>query len=420
MGIYDDLDKYTGPALLQSALNVVTANVDKREGSVIWDTLSPLSVMEAGVIKMLKTVLENTNIQTASGSWLDLVASQPPCGLYRKQAIKARKFASYTPFDYQMQDNTTYTSNNGLGLIWRVISAPDSVVLNPGQVIVECDTPGAEPAGDYGTLQPVAPDNDLKTFEFDDVPAINEGANAESDLEFRLRIWESLKSNRYGGNFDDYLEWCLTSFRDDPNGASLDGMQFYPSTRYIGGGNILIYPTTTGANGFKYYPASAEICSFLKAFIDPEPLTGYGAGVAPVGHRVSIQQRNVDSFALHVVVTLKEGSELTPEIVASARHSLEGYFEELRAALVSQKGDTFPNDPGSIAGYRTVLYKQRVLEAVRIGGNFEAATNVYRVSGTGYEFELPEEYIIDLSYSPQSGGLPVLADSFEITTGGMG
>ena len=190
--------------------------------------------------------------------------------------------------------------------------------------------------------------------------------------------------------------------------------------RHIGGGNILIYPTTTGANGFKHSPASAEICSFLKTFIDPEPLTGYGAGVAPVGHRVSVQQRNVDSFALHVVVTLKEGSELTPENVASARHSLEGYFEELRAALVSQKGDTFPNDPGSIAGYRTVLYKQRVLEAVRIGGNFEAATNVYRVSGTGYEFELPEEYIIDLSYSPQSGGLPVLADSFEITTGGMG
>ena len=123
MSIYDYLGAYTAPALLNLALNKVTANVDKREGAVIYDTLSPLSIVAAEIISMMQTALSNTDLQTASGEWLDLIGQQPPCGVYRKQATFAQKYAIATPIDASVPNGTRFQSNAGLGLFWAISSS---------------------------------------------------------------------------------------------------------------------------------------------------------------------------------------------------------------------------------------------------------------------------------------------------------
>lgn len=348
MGIYDYLGAYTAPALLNLALNQVTANVDRREGSVIFDTLSPLSIVAADIIAMMRSALSNTDLQSATGEWLDLIGQQPPCGVYRKQATFAQKYAIATPIDAPLTIGLRFQSNAGLGLFWAI-----SEVLGDGRYILTCETAGAAPGGDYGTLTPVVSNSELKVFAFEDVAPFNAGNDEESDYDFRLRIWDALKTDAYGGNFADYKHWVLSDIGTRAGEPSFDGMQFFPSSRYIGGGNIMIRPTQPDQSGHAYCPADPAACDALKAYLDPEG--GSGAGVSPVGHRVSVAAPKADVWNLTIYVTLKSGYTLE-DYISPARAQIEKYFEAVRRSLVSTINDAFPTASGASAGYLETLF----------------------------------------------------------------
>ena len=348
MGIYDYWGAYTAPALLNLALNKVTANVDKREGAVIYDTLSPLSVVAAEIISMMQTALSNTDLQTASGEWLDLIGQQPPCGVYRKQATFAQKYAIATPIDASVPNGTRFQSNAGLGLFWAI-----SASLGDGRYILTCETVGASPGGDYGALTPVVSINGLKSLVFEDVAPYNAGSDAEDDYDFRLRIWDALKTDAYGGNFADYQHWVLSDIGQASGKPAFDGMMFFSASRYLGGGHIKIRPTQPDQYGHACCPATSAACEALKTYLDPD--NGTGAGIAPVGHAVDVSAPSSDVWDLTISVTLKNGYELNDYIVA-AREQIEIYFETVRKALVSKIGDTYPSAYGASAGYIQTLY----------------------------------------------------------------
>ena len=349
MGIYDFLSSYTAPALLRSALGKVSSSVDKREGSVIYDTLSPLSVVAANIISMFKTALENTDLQTATGEWLDLIGQQPPCGVYRKQATKASKFASTTPNVDTLANDTAFQSNVGMGLIWRI-----SQNLGNGRYLLTCETSGAAPGGDYGELTPSNTISGLQKIVFDDIAPFNEGSDAESDYDFRLRIWAALKMDSYGGNFEDYKRWILTEINQIPGMPAFDGFAFFPASRYTGGGNICIYPTQTASNGEKYLPASDEACDVLKQYLDPDSVSGMGAGVSPVGHHIEVKQANLSRISFRLTVKLKSGYNLN-DYKQKAFERINEYFESLRAGIVTKMGDGFPENYNATTGFRYTI-----------------------------------------------------------------
>ncbi|MCQ2100998.1 MAG: baseplate J/gp47 family protein [Fibrobacter sp.] len=388
MGIYDNLNAYTAQAILQSALNQVTANVDKREGAVIYDTIAPLAVIAAQIIGIMKTALENTDIQTARGGWLDQIASQPPVGIYRSEGQKAQKTAQATPITAEIPIGARFSTQNEMGNMWRVTQK-----LTDGRYVLECETVGAEQSNDYGELTPEAQDLDIVALVFEDEPAVVEGRDKEDDEAFRMRIWQGLKRERYGGSFSDYLKWCFDDFANDGNGATLDGIMFFPATRYIGGGNIMIRPTTKGQDGKKYMPATAETCSRLKEFLDPETNTGQGAGKVPVGHKVAVVQPSADEWVLDIQVVLKTGhSEITDEDVRQAAENIEAYFEEKRGEIVSEMGEPFPNEDGTEGGYKTTVYIDQIRAAATgSGAIFQSAQTVKRGS----------ENAVDTTYKPK-------------------
>ncbi|MBO5753058.1 MAG: hypothetical protein J6S69_05100 [Proteobacteria bacterium] len=88
MGVYDRLDKYTQTALLQTALNVARDDVDKREGSILYDALAPLAFLAGKLIEVFKGIAEDSDIQTAQGDALDWTASH--FGIYRTEHFKCR------------------------------------------------------------------------------------------------------------------------------------------------------------------------------------------------------------------------------------------------------------------------------------------------------------------------------------------
>ena len=70
------LDKYTFKYLMESALDNIPDDLDKREGSIIYDALAPACYELAEYYMELKKILENTFASTASNEYLDLRAAE--------------------------------------------------------------------------------------------------------------------------------------------------------------------------------------------------------------------------------------------------------------------------------------------------------------------------------------------------------
>ena len=231
MGVYDSLDKYTQVALLQTALNAARDDVDKREGSIMYDALAPLAFLVGKVLEVFKSIAENADIQTAQGEALDWAASQ--FGIYRTEAVAAVREAQATPDGIEFEVGETFKTDAGLGLVWKC-----SEVLTGGKIVLQCQTAGADGGADYGELTPQASKDGLQSLVF--VNTRSAGADAETDAAFRIRFWRELQRESYGGNFADYQKWIFTLFAQQPNGAAIKGAAIFPA--WDGGGTVKIVP----------------------------------------------------------------------------------------------------------------------------------------------------------------------------------
>jgi hypothetical protein len=392
MGIYDYLDRYTAAELLRTALQAVNASVDKREGAVIFDTLSPLSVVAGELMAMLKEALTQTDFQTASGSFLDLAASQH--GVYRRHAIASHRIAQATPQTIDIDIGTIFQTSQGLGLFWRVTD-----MLSLERYVLICETAGSDGGRDYGELTAQTPIIGLESMEF--IETLNQGSDAESNMDLRIRVWESLSSDAYGGNFSDYKIWCFDLFANHENGAMLDGMLFFPSSRHLGGGTIMIMPTVMIDGAGSFMPASSSVCDRLKEFIDPPGASGMGAGVAPVGHRVTVNAPEIDVWNIQLQLRLFPQYESLPQsAVDDLKNTVLSFFEYTRKNGVTSRSDNFPYD-----GYKISIIRNR-LEA-----------DIFN-SSTGRQYiqdilSISRDYVVmDLSYefilTSESAALPSL------------
>lgn len=397
--IYDYLDKWTATAITQNVLKTVRSDVDKREGSIIYDAVAPLSFIVAAVLQMLKTALANTDLQTATGDWLDLLGADK--GVYRKQATASRRIAVASPLDTPLSVGARFETKAGLGLFWAIKSATG----NQGEYIVECETPGRDGGADYGELSPVIPVDSLKSFTFQSTLVY--GSDVESDTDFRLRIWESLKSDAYGGNFADYKNWVCNTFAESENGADIDGMMFYPSTGYQGGGTVKIFPTVTeydsDGNGLKHLPASAAVCAALKAYLDPINASGRGAGVVPVGHRVTVEAPGATVLYVWANVELKSGQTLTDDLKQAAYDDLQAYIESVREASLTLSGSGFPAD-----GYAVRITLDGLVNAIQGLGatlnlRFNQVVSVY-INGT----RITADNKLEWTQNAEHSSLPVM------------
>ena len=400
--IYDYLDKWTATAITQNVLKTVRSDVDKREGSVIYDAVAPLSFMVAAVLQMLKIALANTDLQTATGDWLDLLGADK--GVYRKDAIASRRIAVASPLDAQLSVDTRFETKAGLGLFWVIKSTTE----NQGEYIIECETAGSAGGSDYGELSPVSPVDGLDSLTFK--TTLVYGSDVESDMDFRLRIWASLKSDAYGGNFADYKNWVFNTFAESENGSDIDGMMFYPSSNYHGGGTVKVFPTVTeydsDGNGLKYIPASSFVCETLKAYLDPINEAGLGAGIAPVGHRVVVESPGSTVLNIRAYVELKAGqTEIPDDIKKAVYNDLQSYIESIREESLSLPNSDFPHD-----GYIVTITLDGLVNAIQGLGaglilRFKQVVSVY-INNT----EITSTESFGWANDSVSSSLPVMCD----------
>lgn len=374
--IYQDLRRYTFQALLRDALNAVSSEVDKREGSIIYDALSPLSMTMAKAIDALWQVLQQSRIQTALEEHLDLCGSQ--VGVYRSPATAARWRAICLPAAVAVPLGHTFVSSDGLGFSYEVIEDQGE-----GVYLVQCTTLGREAGSDYGVLEPQPSIAGLESAAL--TSCVDAGSEKQLDSSYRIKIWRESAKKGYGGNFDDYCSWIFYGFREvGAESSVISGFQLYPSqaTESTEGGVVTIF-VTQDTETERYSPASQEVVDALKAYLDPINVSGHGAGVVPCGHRVTIASPARAEMGLNVVVTCRPGHTVDATMKQNILTAALGYFEAMRGDALTNEGDAYPS-----TGYVASFYVSGFGAAVIASDVARIASVTLFARGTGSYSEL--------------------------------
>lgn len=257
--------------LLEQKLNMVSSNMDKREGSIIYDTLAPNSAELAQLYIANDVVLNQTFADTATGIFLELRCGER--GIIRTAATHAIVQAEFTPTNIDVTGerfscgNYNYIALEGVNGVYQL----------------QCETSGKEPNNVSGDLIPINYIQGLETAKITQI--LIPGEDAESDDDLRKRYFDSLSSQAFGGNEADYKQKT----------KSIDGVGGAKVTRTPGGigGTVLL---TIIASDFSV-PTSILI----------DKVQNEINSIAPIGHVVTVDGVTEKIINVTTDITYQDG-----------------------------------------------------------------------------------------------------------------
>ncbi|WP_200822692.1 baseplate J/gp47 family protein, partial [Clostridioides difficile] len=160
-------------------------------------------------------------------------------------------------------------------------------------------------------LIPIEYVDKLETAELTEI-LIN-GEDEESEDSLRQRYYDSLNSQSFGGNIQNY--------KDEVNKLpDVGGVKVYPV--WNGGGTVKLVIINSN---FKV--PSTDLVNLVQEEIDPN-MKGEGLGLAPIGHRVTVEGVTSTTINISAEITYKSG--YTWENIKSiAEEAIDDYLNEL-------------------------------------------------------------------------------------------
>lgn len=373
------LQKYTYDYILTEALSKVPDNVDKREGSIIRDALSPCCYEAAKHILYLADIIEQTYIETANGLWLDGRVIEG--GITRDPATYAKKLGVFKtqldePCQISIGQSFSTVGDTILNYTAVQVYANEDGDVVPGSYIMQCNTVGSVGNSYIGRIVPNDYIEKLASAEI--TTLLYPGEEEESDDSLRERFLANLMKTAFGGNIAQYRQWA----KEIPG---IGGVQVYPV--WAGGGTVKLSIIDTDYNS-----CSSEFCQTILEKFDPENSggeTGLGLGIAPIGHKVAVSTPLLRTINVSGKVTLLPGYKLET-LMPDIKASLENYLLYLREAWENSDDEN---------NYSVTVYLGRI--------NF-AILNVKGVS-SAYELKLNEtDTDIKLTETSSLQEIPVL------------
>ena len=294
-------EEQTQDVILSRMLAKVSDDIDKREGSIIFDSLAPTSIEIMLLYAMCDYFLKNTFGDTAERDFLIERAKER--GLSPNPATYATVKAAFTPdtLDIPLGSRFSYDAVNYA--VAEKVSA--------GIYLMKCETAGTAGNLPGGTLLPINYIPGLQTAELTEVTIPGED---EEDTEvFRARYLSSFESQAYGGNIADYKEKVNAI-------EGVGGVKVYPV--WNGGGTVKVVFMTS-----EYRPPAAEFIDQVQTIIDPVANHGEGVGIAPIGHVVTVVGAANSAIDVGLHLTYAAGSFVDYEEQIKA--VIDDYFHEL-------------------------------------------------------------------------------------------
>lgn len=363
------LQKYTYEYILTEALSKVPDNVDKREGSIIRDALSPCCYEAAKHILYLADIIEQTYIETANGLWLDGRVIEG--GITRDPATYAKKLGVFkTQLDEpcQISIGQSFSTVGDTILNYtavQVYTNEDGDVV-PGSYVMQCNTVGSVGNSYIGRIVPNDYIEKLASAEI--TTLLYPGEEEESDDSLRERFLANLMKTAFGGNIAQYRQWAKEI-------SGIGGVQVYPV--WAGGGTVKLSIIDTDYNS-----CSSEFCQTILEKFDPENSggeTGLGLGIAPIGHEVTVSTPLPRTINVSGKITLLPGYKLET-LLPQIKLALEEYLLSLRQAWENSDDEN---------NYSVIVYLGRINFAIL---NVKGVSSAYelQLNGTDTDIRLTE------------------------------
>lgn len=295
-----DLTQYTYEYLLNLALSTVPSDVDKRQGSIIYDALAPACYLLAFAYQEMIGIVNQTYADTATGA--DLTRRCAERGVNRVPASKAKRLAQ---FDIDVTLGDRFSINN--------VTYETVELLTSHQAYLLCETAGSIGNLYFGSLLPVTEGTGVTTATLLDV--VVAGEDEESDAVLRARYYANLQSEEFGGNQADYK--AFTKALDN-----IGGCKVYPA--WAGGGTVKLVIIDA-----EYNVPSAGIVSATQDAIDPVASAGEGVGIAPIGHVVTVAAVSGVTTNIVTSVTFASGY-VWADVSAEVEAAINAYLLTLK------------------------------------------------------------------------------------------
>lgn len=369
----DELEAQNYDYWLNLMLDNVPNDIDKREGSIIYDAVAPAAMVNAQQSLSLANIIRETYIKTAQGEFLDYRAVEH--GTSRYEATNAEVKAKFNdddgnPINVEVGDR--FASIAESPIFYTVIKAN-----NDGTAEMQAEEAGTSANSYIGQVLPVTPNDNLAWAEITEI--IAPARDAETDDHLRERILKSDAWLAYGGNIADYLDMIHKI-------SEVGAAQVYPV--WAGSGTVKLVIVNNDL-----MPASPDLVKKVKNIIDPEDNEAQGVGLAPIDHRVTVVAPEVLKVDVSIQLQLTDQANKVA-VKKGIKDMLNELFSELR-----KDWDTINATVGR--GYSLSIYRSRILSKIMLIDGV-ADSQLPKLNG--------EDKDIHLIFSNEVSQLPILGE----------
>lgn len=297
----------THDAIMQRMLEHVPDDMDKREGSIICDALSPAALeLELAYIEF-DALLNEAFADTASREYLIRRCSERGINVF--PATKAIVKGEFTPTNIDLMgkrfnlDNLNYTITDK---------------ISDGVYKLQCENAGVIGNQSFGNLIPIDYVYGLQTASLTEI--LIPGEDEEDTEALRNRYYLSFGDKAFGGNEKDYL---------------------LKTNAIEGVGATKVTPVWNGAGTVKltilnseFGKASAVLVQTVQTIIDPAQ-DAQGDGLAPIGHIVTVDTAQEINVNISTVIEFNAGYTFEDKY-AQIRETVDAYLLELRQSWAEQ------------------------------------------------------------------------------------
>lgn len=295
-------ENQTEQVIFERMMQIVPNDLDKREGSVIYDSCMPTAIECMLLYAMADYFLLNTFADTAERQWLILRAKER--GLHPYPASYAIVKAVFTPNNITIPTGERFSYDD---VNYAVLEKSSD-----GVFLLQCETAGIIGNKPLGNIIPIDYVKGLQTAQL--IEVVVPGEDEEETEHFRQRYLNGFENQAYGGNIADYKEKVNAI-------QGVGGVKVYPAWK--GGCTVRITFMTS-----EYKPPNKEFIDRVQTLIDPIPNNGLGIGIAPIGHIVTVE--GVKDSAVRIDLQMMfDGSYVFEDYRATIESTIDEYFLEL-------------------------------------------------------------------------------------------
>lgn len=288
--------------ILQRMLDRIPDTLDKREGSIIYDALAPAAVELQNMYIQLDAILNESFADTQTRDYLIKRCAER--GVNVEPATFAVRKGEFSPASLGIPIGSRFS----LGILNYVVTEK----ISNGVYKLQCETAGSNGNVESGTLIPIDYIEGLEIATLTEV--LIPGEDEEDTEHLRQRYFDSLDSQAFGGNQKDYKEKINAL-----NGVG--GVKVYPA--WNGGGTVKLVII----NSNHELPSSTLIDNVQTA-IAPTQNQGVGAGIAPIGHIVTVLGCGKTTVDISTSITCQQGWDWEA-LKPYAEQAIDKYFKEL-------------------------------------------------------------------------------------------